>query len=196
MLRIGAVLLAGVASAVPVVAQERQIAEGLPEVRLTLNGAEVLIGRAEAECPPDCVQPMRASQGVETLGALEVIWLLQTEVSVGAGLVVDVRLPQDFAAGHVPGAVNVPGVTLAPGNPSLKAILMAFGAAEAGGTLEFASVRPLTVYGAGPGQADAAAAIRSLVEQGFPAGKLRYFRGGMQEWLQFGLTVSNPGQGG
>lgn len=197
MLRVGRAMLASfLVFPVAVLAQDRLIAEGMPEVHLALNGAGVVIARDGALCPPDCVQPLRAAEGVETLGALEVIWLLQTEISAGAGLLVDVRLPQDFAAGHVPGAVNVPGVTLAPGNPAQGGILMALGAAETAVGLDFATARPLTLYGAGPGRAEATEAVRALVQAGFPAGKLRFFRGGMQEWLQFGLTVSHPGQAG
>lgn len=183
-------------------AQDGSIAADLPELRVVLNGVETVISRHASDdgdlpmCPPDCVQPIRAAEGVATLGALEVIAVLRDEVATGSGLLVDVRLPQEFTASHLPGAVNVPAVTLAPQNPALRAILSAFGAAETTDGLDFAGMRTLTIYGAGPNLAEAARAVQSLVAAGVPAEKLRYFRGGLQEWVQFGLTVSNPAQEG
>lgn len=42
-------------------------------------------------CPPNCIQPMIAATGVATHGELEVLGFLETKVSDGAGLLLDVR---------------------------------------------------------------------------------------------------------
>jgi len=36
-------------------------------------------------------------------------------------------------------------------------------------------------------------AIRNMVEAGFPADKISYYRGGMQVWRLLGLTVTGGG---
>lgn len=192
---LGGHMLRGIVSAcglfclsAPAVAQDRLIAPEVSELRVVVNGQELVIARVggdgDAICPPDCPQPMRAADGVQTLGAVEVLDFLQTKVAAGTGLLLDVRLPEAFSDGHLPGSVNVPGVTLRAENPSLPAIVSALGA------------RDLVIYGAGPGSADAAGGVQGLLRAGVRAEQLRYFRGGMQEWLQFGLTVSGAQSGG
>lgn len=192
----------------PAASQEVRITPDLPELRLTLQGEEIVISRLQdgeavlegeaalvaRPCPPHCIQPMRVAAGVEPLGALEVIWFLQAEVASGAGYLLDVRMPAAFAAQRLPGAVNVPGVTLAPENPALRDILIALGGREVGGGLDFAEAPVLAVYGSGPVDDSAAQAVRYLLAAGYPADKLRYFRGGLQEWLQFALTTTGAAE--
>ena len=191
---LGLVMALTWSASLPAQAEDSQIAPEVWDLRVMVNGEALIItrsaGAGEALCPPDCPQPMRVAQGVDTLGAVEVLAALQAEVAAGKGLLVDVRMPEAFAQGHLPGAVNVPGPTLRPENPALRAILLALGASETDAALDFALARELVVYGAGPGHVDAAEAVRGLLQAGVPAAKLRYFRGGMQEWLQFGLTVA------
>lgn len=194
--------------AVPVAAQDLAIAPDLADLRLVLNGQEVVIARVQDAsliagadapqelCPPRCVQPMSAGEGVDTLGALEVMDFLQSKVAKGAGLLLDVRLPDGFAAGHVPGAVNVPSPTLGADNPYLPEILMALGAQQDGADLVFDAAMALTVYGDGPAHDEARLAVQALLAAGYPAERIEYFRGGMQEWLQFGLTVAGQAHEG
>ena len=42
-------------------------------------------------CPPNCIQPMIAVTGVAIYGELKVLGFLETKVSDGAGLLLDVR---------------------------------------------------------------------------------------------------------
>jgi rhodanese-related sulfurtransferase len=196
----GKIAVLAVLWACPVAAETVRLTADLPEVRLVLNGQEVVIARmqddAGPECPPACIQPLQAADGVATLGPIEVIDFLQSEVVPKTGLLLDVRLPAEFATGHVPGALNVPGPTLAADNPYQRDILLALGARDAGAVLEFDSAPALALYAEGPLQDEALRAVQDLVAAGYPAQKLRFFRGGMQEWRQFGLTMSVPAQGG
>ncbi len=191
--------------AAPALAEEWRITPDLPEARLVLKGQVVVIARSpDAEplppgpmpsCPPHCPQPMQAAPGVNTVGALEVIGFLRAEVAEGRGHLLDLRLPEAFASAHLPGAVNMPAVTLSVENPARRDILRALGAAEAAGGLDFAGAAGLVLYGAGPLHAEAAEGLRALVAAGYPADRLWYFRGGLQEWQAFGLTVSDRAGG-
>ncbi|MEY5038036.1 MAG: hypothetical protein RL472_1142 [Pseudomonadota bacterium] len=183
-------LIAGLVSSaliMPALAETLPLAADFSDLRLVLNGVETVIAReAEAICPPNCLLPITAAEGVETLGAREVIDFLRDEVATGQGVLLDVRLPEAFAAAHVPGALNVPGVTLAAENPAQATILQALGTK---GSL-------WVVYGDGPQDRDAMQVVQDLVVAGVPAETLRYFRGGLQEWQHFGLTVSDPASEG
>ena len=149
--------------------------------------------RTSRACPPACIQPMRAARGVATMGELEVMDFLKANVSTSTGLLVDARLPADFAGGAIPGAVNVPTETLAPGNPYRPDILRALGARDvAGGQFDFSGALELMVYGDGPWSDTARLMIRNLLDAGYPPEKITYYRAGMQGWVSFGLTTARP----
>ena len=187
-------------------AQDVQITQDSAERTMTLNGQSVTISRIQNNdnrlsadfamtsrpCPPFCITPMIAAPSVETVGELEVIAFLEQVVAKGAGLLLDARVPSWFAKGAIPGAVNVPFTTLDQNNPFRKEILKAFGATENGDDLDFSNARELMVYANGPWSDQAATAVQNLTSAGYPPRKIKYYRGGMQLWLLFGLTVSQP----
>lgn len=141
-------------------------------------------------CPPDCILPMVVAPGVTTIAELETIRFLETFVGEGRGLLIDSRSPADFAAGTIPGAVNVPDVALAPGNPYLGEILAALGAQnQGGGALTFSDALDIAVFGAGPTSSEAKRTIENLLAAGYPPGKLSFYRDGMRGWQSMGLTV-------
>ena len=196
MLRvIGVTVGALVMSASLCAAQAVRLTEDRAEMRLQIGGASVVVARtADADgfpvCPPSCLQPLQPAPGVVTLGELELIGFLESQVATGRGVLIDARLPQDAAQGVIPAAVNVPYVTLAPNNPYRDDILTALGAAvRADGSFDFAAAVQIAVYGGGPAEDAAPRAIRLLMNTGYPAEKLQYYRGGMQDWRLLGLTV-------
>lgn len=152
--------------------------------------------RTSRACPPFCIQPMQAAAGVGTLAELEVIGFLETEVAQGTGLMIDSRLPDWFAKGSIPAAVNVPFATLDPTNPYRTEILQALGATGPDGDLDFSGALDLALFSNGPWDDQATRAIAHLLDAGYPAEKLFYYRGGLQDWLMLGLTVSLPEQAG
>ncbi len=153
----------------------------------TLSGEFAKTSRA---CPPFCIHPMSAGEGVETLGEIEVMDFLETRVANGRGLLVDSRVPEWFAKGTIPGAVNVPFATLEPTNPYRDDILSALGARKSGAGWDFTGALDLVLFCNGPWCDQSPRAIRNLIDAGYPASKLRYYRGGMQDWLILGLTVT------
>ena len=187
-------------------AQDVNITQDTAERVMTLNGASVTISRIQNNdnrlsadfamtsrpCPPFCIVKMSAAPGVETVGELEVIDFLQNVVSPGQGLLLDTRVPSWYAKGAIPGAVNVPFTTLDASNPFRKEILKAFGATEDGDALDFTNAKFLTVYANGPWSDQAETAVQNLRSAGYPAEKIKYYRGGMQLWLLFGLTIGQP----
>lgn len=93
---------------------------------------------------------------------------LLDRMRAGDVVVVDVRPPAEYAAGHLPGAVNVP-----PGE--LEARLA-----------ELPPGQPVVAYCRGPFCAYADTAVRSLLARGRPALRLV---DGLPEWAAAGLPV-------
>jgi len=112
------------------------------------------------------LQPMSPAPGVETIGELELMNL----VADGA-LLVDGRTEQFFADSTLPGAISV---------PFNRAI-------ERRGDLGDDAL--VILFCNGPQCPQSPTAIRNLVDDGFPADRIRYYRGGMHDWTTMALPV-------
>lgn len=141
-------------------------------------------------CPEHCIEPANAAPGVATLTELEVFGFMQQNVSMGSGLLVDARLPAQYAGGSIPGAISVPAATLVTNNPYREDLLLALGAKGTLGQMDFSGAFDLLVFDDGPWSPTARQAVQLLLEAGYPAQKIFYYRGGLQMWHIFGLTVS------
>lgn len=160
------------------------------DTRAMLPNEFALTSRA---CPPHCLQPMVAADGVVTFGELEVMDFLEDRVTNGTGLLIDTSAPETFNRTSIPGSVNVPAPTLAPDNRFRDDILRALGAVpQTDGSLDFSGAMLLAVYSGGVWSDDAPTAIEHLLAAGYPANRLFYYRGGMQAWVHAGLSVQPP----
>lgn len=168
-------------------AQSTRISEDIDSFTFTLNGMAVKIARSGPACPPACLQPMQAAPGVTTIGELEILDFLDLFASAGQGLLVDARLPDAYASGTIPGAVNVPAATLAPGNQYRDDLLNALGVRNG----DFSGAYDLVLFDSGSDTPDAAEAVRDLLGAGYPATKLKYYRGGLAAWIAAGLSTAN-----
>ena len=158
----------------------------------TIKGTFAKTSRA---CPPFCIHPMKAADGVETVGELEVIDFLQNKASDGSGLLVDARIPKWHQKGTIPGAINIPFTLFSKKNPYLSELLPALGAKRAGeNKWEFSDAKELLLFCNGPWCDQSPRAIKGLLAIGYPAAKLFYYRGGMQNWSLMGLSTDVPKQ--
>ncbi len=192
-------------------ALEVRISEGLPYLNVTHDGHPVLLMRDQdpdhsidapyqstsRPCPPFCVQPMRIAPGVETIGELELIGYLQriTEGDTSV-LVIDSRTSEWVERGTIPGAVNIPYTRLDPeiAEPSQIAeiLQLELGASAADGLWNFSGCKTLVLFCNGAWCGQSPTSIKALLGFGYPADKIKWYRGGMQAWEQFGLTTVRP----
>jgi len=146
-------------------------------------------------CPPYCVQPMQLAPGVETLGELEVIdYLRRTTLRDDAVLVIDSRDVDWLArSGILPGAIHIPWTRLHPSQSEPEAIAeiltLQFGASRTGLLWNFENAKTLVFYCNGPWCGQSPTNIKQLLALGYPAHKLKWYRGGMQDWKSLGLTT-------
>mgnify|MGYP000029418842 CR=1 FL=1 len=180
------------------------IANGIPNVAFEFGGQSFNIQRGvngtqslpdrysktTRTCPENCIEPGIAAPGVRTLTELEVFAFMQQSVSAGVGLLVDTRLPEQFHNGSIPAAISVPAATLVSNNPYREDLLLALGATGTIGQMNFSGAFDLLVFDDGPWSPTARQAVQLLLEAGYPAEKILYYRGGLQMWHIFGLTVS------
>jgi rhodanese-related sulfurtransferase len=141
-------------------------------------------------CPPFCIHPMLAAPGVETIGEIELLDFLTNKVKKGQGLLIDARMPKFFNSETIPGSINIPFI-LFTGEDSQK-IIKLLGVQKKGDKFNFSSAKELALFCNGPWCDQSPRAIKALVKAGYPATKLKYYRGGMQLWKIFSLTTVLP----
>jgi len=162
-------------------------------------------------CPPFCIQPMVFAPGVDTLGELEVIdYLVRMQADENI-LVIDSRTPNWVAKGTIPGAVNISWVSLTPAKGATTEGIMdvmlnqmdvaligdvdEFEVDEAivNGTVsdvfDYSNAKTLVLFCNGMWCGQSPASMKTLLAFGYPASKIKWFRGGMQTWQALGLTT-------
>lgn len=149
-------------------------------------------------CPPYCIQPMNLAPGVETIGELEMLDFLRA-MSAGNDeiLVIDSRDGDwPLRSGIIPGAVVLPWDRLFPArnDPETIADLLEdrFGARRDGPLWSYAQAKTLVFYCNGPWCGQSPTNIKTLLTLGYPANKIKWYRGGMQDWKMLGLTTVPP----
>jgi len=148
-------------------------------------------------CPPFCIQPVSLGPGVETIGELEMLDYLKRVGRDASVLVIDSR-DGDWPrrSGIIPGAVLMPWQELHPAHAETEKIaeilVLRFGATRQGGLWNFENARTLVFYCNGPWCGQSPTNIKQLLALGYPAHKLKWYRGGMQDWKMLGLTTVAP----
>ena len=208
-------LVGGLAISAAAVAGEGNITSSLKSVDVMHNGKAVTISRtADADasvpetyaktgrhCPPFCLQPMSVAPGVETVGELEVLGYLK-RVSTGDRkvMVIDSRTPEWIARGTIPGAVNIPWNQInvdVSGSFDVEAeadtlhdiLVEQFGATVNNGQWDFRNAKTLVMFCNGSWCPQSSVNIKTLIKLGYPAYKLKWYRGGMQSWVSLGLST-------
>jgi rhodanese-related sulfurtransferase len=147
------------------------------------------------KCPPFCIQPIVIAEGVQTIGELEMLdYLRRRSEGDESVLIIDSRTQDWVRQGTLPGSVNIPWTTLNPeagADPFAIADIFEqrFGARQQEGFWDFSGARTLVLFCNGPWCGQSPTNIRTLLRFGYPAAKLKWYRGGMQDWEILGLTV-------
>jgi rhodanese-related sulfurtransferase len=147
-------------------------------------------------CPPFCAQPMQVTPEVVTVGEVELVEFMTTQLAEGSGILIDARTPDWHARGTIPGSVNIPFTHLNPGQGAdpitLGDALARLGVTEKDEGWDFSQAKQAVLWCNGPWCGQSPTAIKGLLSIGYPAQKLLYYRGGMQVWQVFGLPIVTP----
>lgn len=207
-------LVLGTLYAMSVQALDVNITPSMASVVTLHNGEQVVIQRNQdrkhrvrpffthtsRRCPPFCIQPIVAAPGVETYGELEVLDAL---ARIGKGddtvILIDARTRQWPRRGMIPGAVNIPWSELEVDSAQDlfdNVLHPRFGVTRNGEALDFSDAKTVVLYCNGIWCSQSTNTIEALLDLGYPAGKLKWYRGGMQDWESLGLTTVVSGEQG
>jgi rhodanese-related sulfurtransferase len=113
------------------------------------------------------IQPLQLPGGVPTVGELEVL----EHVRAG-GAPIDTRQPEHVARGTLPGAVAIRHEDIVDGLAELR---------PAG---------PVVLFCNGPQCTATPRAVAALLVAGWDPAQLRYYRGGVHDWVTLGLPLT------
>lgn len=153
--------------------------------------------KTSRKCPPFCIQPSELAAGVRTIAELEFLhFLKKTGDDDASVLVIDSRTRAWVEKGIIPGTVNIPWDTLEIGksNPAAVQALLEnqLGAEWRDGFWNFDKAKTLVLFCNGSWCGQSPTTIKGLLGIGYPAHKLLWYRGGMQDWESLGLTTLKP----
>lgn len=167
------------------------------------------------KCPPFCIQPIVPAPGVQVIGEVEIFDFMENQLRDGSGVLIDARTPSWYKKGTIPGSINLPftRLTKSADDPEMIKALKMLGAhqratpgyfekllqdqgwSDTKGLTEkwdFRQAKELVVWCNGPACGQSPRAIHGLLAVGYPVGKIKYYRGGMQLWQLWGLTTVVP----
>jgi len=112
------------------------------------------------------IQPVSLAPGVETVAELEVIEHLKARLPV-----IDTRADAHREQATITGSRGIPHEQIVDRVDELD------------------QTQPTVLFCNGPQCAATPDAIHALLAHGYPADKLRYYRGGIHDWMTLGLPV-------
>lgn len=188
-------VLAATLLAAPALAQSVNITPEIASVTVQTDAGLAVIARIQDEtnevsgewartsraCPNFCIQPMSPAPGVTTIGELEMIAALQNPEVI----VTDSRVRADYLGGTIPGAVHLPYTEVTDRLDVLGCEVDFDG-------FDCTNARQVVLFCNGPWCGQSPTAIRRMIEAGYPAERISYYRGGMQVWRMLGLSVLVP----
>lgn len=140
------------------------------------------------------VQPMHpfAPHLVETIGELEMIdYVKQRSAGDESILVIDTRTPNWLVfTGAIPTAINIPYTRFKNKEKALEIMEDQLGV-QVDDVFDFSYAKTLVMYCNGIWCGQTPAAVKALLKYGYPAAKIKYYRGGMNAWKSLGLTTVN-----
>jgi len=136
--------------------------------------------------------PLQLYDELETYGELEVLKFLKKMQTDKDLVLIDSRLEKWFNYRTIPGAVNMPFIYFEDPNHydfHFEYALKYMGVIiEEDGDYDFDDAKTLVLFCNGPWCTQSPTMIYALLEIGYPAENLKWYRGGMQDWLAAGMT--------
>lgn len=158
------------------------------------NNVNPAFAKTSRKCPPFCIKPIELGGGVETIGELEVIdYTVKMSNGDSSIILVDNRTPDWVARGTIPGAINIPFTKMSRAKGAddltIAETLEKLGAKETSKGWDFSNVKTAVFFCNGMWCGQSPAGIAGLLAEGYPAEKIKWYRGGMQSWEILGLTT-------
>jgi len=136
--------------------------------------------------------PMHLHEDINTYGELEVLAFIKHMQSDDSMMLIDGRKQEWYDYRTIPGAINMPFHHFKERKAfefefehELRTLGVIINEDE---TLDFSKAKTIVIFCNGPWCSQSVAMIKALLEIGYPAENMKWYRGGMQTWLAAGMT--------
>jgi len=180
------------------------ISKGVKSIEMNLNGEQFTLMRNQKagnkinelynNTTFGVAQPIVLAKGVETLGEQEFIEYMKKAQTDESIIIVDSRTPGWHAKLRIPGTINIPYTNFKNKESAIEVMEFDLGVSQnKDGSLNFSEAKTIVAYCNGYWCGQTPAMVKgsefSLLKMGYPAEKIKYYRGGMQAWTSLGFTV-------
>jgi rhodanese-related sulfurtransferase len=159
---------------------------------------------ASAQIPTPCkksfvttkgiIQPLHVHKDIETFAELEVLHFIQTKSSKFPHkyLLVDSRPSNWFKHSTIPSSINIPYNDLEVDETFKEEYTKAYkklGVTIKNGQFDFKHAKEILLFCNGSWCTHSPRAMKTLLKIGYPAHKIKWYRGGITSWTSVGLTL-------
>ncbi|SFV56263.1 hypothetical protein MNB_SV-9-116 [hydrothermal vent metagenome] len=145
------------------------------------------------------IQPMNIHPLIKTFGELEVLKFIDEKEFNSELLLIDTRGEHWFEYRTIPSAINIPYYVITKSKKykkEFKKALLILGIKKDFKNKKyrynFNKAKTITLFCNGSWCGQSPAMIKTLLLMGYPANKIKWYRGGMDDWLGMNMTSTRP----
>ena len=139
------------------------------------------------------ISPMQIHKSIETYGEVEVVDYIKEMQHNSAMLFIDTRGEEWYEYRTIPGAMNIHYVYIM--EPEIfekeyKASLEKLGVQGGKKPFDFSQAKTILLFCNGSWCSQSPKMIKALLALGYPPEKMKWYRGGMDDWLGLSMTTT------
>jgi len=139
------------------------------------------------------VFPMQIHKGIETYGEMEVMAFIKNMQYDSTMLFIDTRDEEWYKYRTIPGAMNIHYVYIM--KPKIfeveyKASLVKLGILGKKKPFDFSQAKTILLFCNGAWCSQSPKMVKALLSLGYPPEKIKWYRGGMDDWLGLSMTTT------
>ena len=137
--------------------------------------------------------PMKLHKDVETYGELEVMNFIKEMQNDPSMLFIDTRDEEWYGYRTIPGAENMHYIYVTMPHvfdEEYKASLKKLGIVQKNESFDFSKAKTVLFFCNGAWCSQSPKMVKALLAIGYPAEKIKWYRGGMDDWLGLSMTTT------
>jgi len=139
--------------------------------------------------PSKYIQPIKMHKDIQTIGEVELLTFMKEKANSREGILIDIRSKKEYKRESIPSAINIPAEVI-DNKVKLSKIFKILGLTKKkDGSYDTKKALDIAVYCNGLWCDKSSVFIKKLIELGYPAEKILYYRGGFQMWKILGFTT-------
>jgi rhodanese-related sulfurtransferase len=172
----------------------------IPTTPKTLYNNNYIDKKAPIECKKTfltslgILQPISIDKDIKTVGELEVLeHIKKVEKNSRKYILIDARKVDWYEQITIPTAINLPYNEIEYDEDfkeDFEYMLKILNIKKAKNSLDFSHAKTALIFCNGSWCVQSSRAIFKLIGLGYPKKKLLWYRGGLQDWLAYGMTTS------